>query len=325
MPNCFHKGNLIEQHESYRRPLPFLLSTSTEQSSMNCTAPRVLVLALSGVLGLIVGAHSNRYAAPPSSAETATTSTISAPQEDAPRARLSRQIDTIRVLGRYIATETDRVRANHDLDTLLWDDTLEDIACQHTTDMIQRGYFEHVSPDGDLPSDRVARGHRRFVGEVGENLWSMEGNWQEGHAALAESIVHRWMDSPPHRKTLLRHPSTHTGVCTLRQGQTWYGTQIVARARGSLASPLPDSIEAGRTLPVEIAETRPPDLPVVRYDIWSPVTDTRVTSASVFVDTLNIPDTTGTYRPRFYFLHQGVYEVHEGPEFVVITSRSKGE
>lgn len=305
--------------------MPFLLSTSTEPSSMNHRAPRILVLALSGVLGLLVAAQSNRYAAPPSAGETATASIIPVPEEDFTRAHSSTQIDTIRVLGRYIATETNRVRANRDLDTLLWDETLEDIACQHTTDMIQRGYFEHVSPDGDLPSDRVARGHRRFVGEVGENLWSMEGNWTKSHAELAATIVRRWMDSPPHRKTLLRHPSTHTGVCTLRQGQTWHGTQIVARARGSLASPLPDSIEAGRTLPVEIAETRPPDVPVVRYDIWNPATDTRVTSASVFVDTLNIPDTTGTYRPRFYFLHQGVYEVHEGPEFVVIASRSKGE
>lgn len=286
---------------------------------------RILLLALAGLLVFLIAARANRSSVPSPSGTSAVVATPSSPDEEPPRTVPSEPIDTIQALGRYLAKETNRVRANRELDTLAWDETLEEIACQHTTDMMRRDYFQHVSPDGDRPSDRVARGHRRFIGEVGENLWSMEGNWTDGHAALAEEIVRRWMESPPHRKTLLRHPSTHTGVCTVRQGQTWRGTQIVARRRAALASPLPDSIEASQTVAVEIAETHPPDNPVVRYDIWNPATDTRVTAASVFVDTLKIPDTTGTYRPRFYFLEQGSYQVHEGPEFAVIAARSEGE
>lgn len=88
---------------------------------------------------------------------------------------------------------------------------LEPLACDmrlvwlgrlHSQDMIERGYFSHVNPDGEDPFARFAR--------HGLDFWSAAEN-----IALDQSVAgahQAWMNSPGHRANILHPDVTHAGV-----------------------------------------------------------------------------------------------------------------
>jgi uncharacterized protein YkwD len=74
-------------------------------------------------------------------------------------------------------------------------------ANRHAADMVRRGYFSHVSPEGASFFDRLrragyARGCASWAG--GETL-----AWGTGSQSSPVSRVAAWMHSPPHRAILL--------------------------------------------------------------------------------------------------------------------------
>jgi uncharacterized protein YkwD len=75
----------------------------------------------------------------------------------------------------------------------------------HASDMVRRGYFDHVSPEGITPLDRArAQG---FAGGVGENLAA-------GYQTAAD-VVEGWMQSPHHRANILNCDFSRIGVAYL--------------------------------------------------------------------------------------------------------------
>jgi len=96
------------------------------------------------------------------------------------------------------------VRIDHDLPTLKPSCTLECIAQWHSKDMHVRDYFDHVSPSGDKPSDRLfsATGQRNHM--VAENL---AGGFQD-----PAKLVDAWMHSEGHRANLLRAGLHFAGI-----------------------------------------------------------------------------------------------------------------
>lgn len=94
-------------------------------------------------------------------------------------------------------------RAQHGLRALRVDGALVRAARRHTSDMLRRNYFSH----GNF-AVRVRTFHAR--GPIfGENL-----AWGTGGYATAQSIVARWLASPPHRANLLRRGFTRIGLGT---------------------------------------------------------------------------------------------------------------
>jgi len=79
-----------------------------------------------------------------------------------------------------------------------------DLAAQaHAEDLLRRGYYRHVSPEGSTPGTRAqAAGYPS--GLVGENLHE--------RTAPVETIVDDWLRSPPHRRNLLDPGATELGV-----------------------------------------------------------------------------------------------------------------
>ncbi len=79
---------------------------------------------------------------------------------------------------------------------------LQQAAQGHSEDMVDRDYFEHVSPGGDTPLSRMrAAGYiySSQVGyEVGENI-----GWGTLWLATPDAIVAAWMASPGHRANIL--------------------------------------------------------------------------------------------------------------------------
>jgi uncharacterized protein YkwD len=78
---------------------------------------------------------------------------------------------------------------------------LEKAAVGHSKDMVRRKYFDHFTPAGRSPTDRIRaagylKGARAY--STGENIVSGEGTW-----ASARTIMGLWMKSPPHRANIL--------------------------------------------------------------------------------------------------------------------------
>lgn len=78
----------------------------------------------------------------------------------------------------------------------------------HAEDMIARQFFEHDTPDGVDPQQRMlAAGYPSSNAITGENI-----AWATGPRASPADIVFLWMHSPPHRENILRPEYTEIGM-----------------------------------------------------------------------------------------------------------------
>jgi uncharacterized protein YkwD len=124
-------------------------------------------------------------------------------------------------------------RKQEGLKPLQWDQSLANIAFEHSKDMAERDYFDHVSPEGEDFADRYAQhnyhkdtrvGDTVYVG--GENLsltnvvrsYTYDPETNQVHEyeyndldELADSTVQGWMDSPGHRENIVT-PFTREGI-----------------------------------------------------------------------------------------------------------------
>lgn len=87
---------------------------------------------------------------------------------------------------------------------LAWLQPAADAAQAHSADMARRNYFDHVSPEGQQPWDRlVARGVS--YRSMAENIaWTPELG--------ARQTLQGWIQSPGHRQNLENCAFTHHGV-----------------------------------------------------------------------------------------------------------------
>jgi uncharacterized protein YkwD len=112
-----------------------------------------------------------------------------------------------------------RVRAQNGETPLAASDRLQQAAELHNREMISGDYFEHVSPSGETPVDRVhAAGYipAENVGYViGENLaWGTLG------LATPQAIVNAWIASPGHLANILEAQYSDTGIAVVPQVPT---------------------------------------------------------------------------------------------------------
>lgn len=98
--------------------------------------------------------------------------------------------------------EANRERADRDLPTLVWDDKLRRVGLAHSRDMLARGYFSHVNPDGEDPFDRMADAGITYS-VAGENL-AFAPTVDIAHTGL--------MNSPGHRANILKDDFRRLGI-----------------------------------------------------------------------------------------------------------------
>jgi uncharacterized protein YkwD len=94
----------------------------------------------------------------------------------------------------------ERVKAG--LTPLVADPDLVPVARSHSTDMFNRGYFAHDTPEGLSPFDRMKRSNVRFL-TAGENL-ALAPTLQVAHTGL--------MNSPGHRANILNRDFGRVGI-----------------------------------------------------------------------------------------------------------------
>lgn len=102
-----------------------------------------------------------------------------------------------------LVAATNAARARRGLSQLSESPALSAAALAHARDMVARGYFAHVGPDGGTVASRVKRQNYPYR-QVGENL-------AVGQGAAAE-VVRGWTDSPGHAANLFGEEFTEIGV-----------------------------------------------------------------------------------------------------------------
>ena len=101
-----------------------------------------------------------------------------------------------------------RERAAQGLPLLVADARLALAAQLHSDDMGKRHFYAHGNPDGVGPSARVyAQQLPPYGTTVAENI-----HWATGHRATPLRIMRDWMESPGHRKNIMRREVTHVGI-----------------------------------------------------------------------------------------------------------------
>jgi uncharacterized protein YkwD len=110
------------------------------------------------------------------------------------------------------------IRAQHGLASVRHSSALSRAAGSHSRDMIERGFFDHTSSDGTPFASRVRRYvNARMVGEVLAYIGRRRGG--------AHAVVRMWMESPPHRATLLTPRFRRIGIA-----RRWGGGRAVVTA-----------------------------------------------------------------------------------------------
>lgn len=176
---------------------------------------------------------------------------------------------------------------------------LNRIACRHNKDMLAHSYSGHEDSDGRRVGDRLAREHRTLLATgYGENVFQAWGKTTRNRD-VASTAVDSWMNSPPHRKNILRRSYTHLGACVTRADDQLRATQVFVTLAGRLAEPLPWSIPTGDSLTTTVHPATP-NLQFRRYAF--PRVDQREAfefdHTVSFRDVLRVPSAPGRYALR---------------------------
>lgn len=107
------------------------------------------------------------------------------------------------------------------LSRLTCDLDMLEVARDHSADMGERQFFDHVNPDGEQPWDRMDR-HGVFGWiTVGENIAAGQTSPREVHSD--------WMNSPGHRANILTPDFTHAAIGAVPDADgTIFWTQVFA-------------------------------------------------------------------------------------------------
>jgi uncharacterized protein YkwD len=101
-------------------------------------------------------------------------------------------------------------RAQNGLPRLRTAPALGRAAAFHAQEMVANGYFSHDGSDGTTPTQRAKRAGfmpRNGALDVGEII-----AWGSGSLGSPAEIVQSWLQSPPHRATLLDRRFRQVGV-----------------------------------------------------------------------------------------------------------------
>ena len=111
---------------------------------------------------------------------------------------------------RTVLCLVNRERTSRGLKKLRSSAKLAKAAESHSRDMVDRNYFDHVSPGGGTMQDRIKgtgwfSGARSFA--FAENI-----AWGSEELAAPSNIVENWMESPGHRRNILNGRYVELGV-----------------------------------------------------------------------------------------------------------------
>jgi uncharacterized protein YkwD len=103
-----------------------------------------------------------------------------------------------------------KIRADKNLPLLRDNARLRRAAAGHSADMVNMGYFDHTTLDGDTFVERILRAgytKRNEGWTLGENL-----AWGTGDLSTPAGMMSAWMNSPGHRANILKRSYREVGI-----------------------------------------------------------------------------------------------------------------
>lgn len=193
---------------------------------------------------------------------------------------------------------------------------LDSAALLHARDMARRGYFDHDSPEGTEPADRVAlAAPGAIVSDVRENLYFLETNTPGDYRTRAQGAHQGLMNSPGHRENILNTRSTHIGLAVVRASDgnmaREYTVQLFGREVAQWGEPVP-----GREWPAQSGAKSFP-IRILHDEVEFYVIDHDGPARRYPLDPLRV--TIGGFHPRFGpgdrtmqlpALERGFYSLH---------------
>ncbi len=161
--------------------------------------------ALTLALGVLVGCQGGDASEPIDAASTAYAA-VDTYGGDADHPILASTGDAIvRAAEEELEIRVNAYRVANGWDALQILPELKELALAHAIHMGRHepAFFDHRSPEGDLPRDRAEKG-RVDCASIGENIAA-------GQSA-AEAVFRSWLDSPGHRANLEDPRWTHMGA-----------------------------------------------------------------------------------------------------------------
>lgn len=107
---------------------------------------------------------------------------------------------------------TNTYRAKNGLPALIWDEDFAAVAQMHCDDMQARGYFDHNTPEGKTPFQRM-NDYGIIYMSAGENI-------AVGYPT-PEAVMEGWIASDSHRQNILNPTFKYMGVGYNKEGRYW--------------------------------------------------------------------------------------------------------
>lgn len=120
---------------------------------------------------------------------------------------------------------TNASRAEAGLQGLKTSEILDQAAQGHADDMLARGFYDHVTPEGDTPFDRFIAAGGNTWAVSGENIATCEGCPSPPDVGRVRVFHEGWMQSPGHRKNILSEGFESFGFGIAAEGSTVYAVQ----------------------------------------------------------------------------------------------------
>lgn len=156
----------------------------------------------------VSGSHANEAHEAPASPAVTIAKVLATPCQDT---QLTPEPANLPAVRAAVLCLIDVERAQNGLEPLRANANLEAAAASHGQEMIAADYFNHVSPSGVTPVDRVRETGYIPNGEVGyvigENL-----AWGTLTLSTPEAIVKAWIASPEHLANILESKYRETGI-----------------------------------------------------------------------------------------------------------------
>jgi len=112
-----------------------------------------------------------------------------------------------------VAALINNYRVSNGLEPLAFDSTLIDVAKQRSSDMLDRNYFSHYTPEGTNVFN-VLKGAGYSYRYAGENL----AQCQPASIGSADAFLNAWINSASHNQNMLRAQYTKIGVGMVENG-----------------------------------------------------------------------------------------------------------
>lgn len=124
---------------------------------------------------------------------------------------LAQTADDISVIQARALDLVNETRQEHGLPPLALEQQLNAAAQAHADDMFARHYYGHASPEGRTAADRyvLAGGSRWRL--IAENIANCTGCPPPARVAVLPRLHASWLESPGHRRNILREGITHFG------------------------------------------------------------------------------------------------------------------